>query len=61
MPDLTFFQQPILMGLDVWEHAYYLDYRNDRAKFIDAFPNIANRDEIGKRLAAAEKGISFNQ
>lgn len=52
---------PILMVLDVWEHAYYLDYRNDRAKFIDAFWNIVNWDEIGKRLAAAEKGITFIQ
>jgi len=43
----------ILMVLDVWEHAYYLDYRNDRAKFVDAFWNIVNWDEIGKRLAEA--------
>jgi Fe-Mn family superoxide dismutase len=50
---------PILMVLDVWEHAYYLDYRNNRAKFVDAFWNIVNWDEIGKRLAAAEKGITF--
>ena len=52
---------PILMVLDVWEHAYYLDYRNDRAKFVDAFWNIVNWDEIGKRLAAAEEGITFIQ
>jgi len=43
----------ILMVLDIWEHAYYPDYRNDRAKFVDAFWNIVNWDEIGKRLAAA--------
>jgi superoxide dismutase, Fe-Mn family len=46
---------PILMVLDVWEHAYYLDYRNDRAKFVEAFWNIVNWDEVGKRLAAAGK------
>ncbi len=40
----------IIMVLDVWEHAYYLDYKNDRAKFIDAFWNIVNWAEINKRL-----------
>jgi Fe-Mn family superoxide dismutase len=36
----------ILMVIDTWEHAYYLDYRNDRAKFVDAFWNIVNWDEV---------------
>lgn len=40
----------ILMAVDVWEHAYYLDYKNDRAKFIEAFWNIVNLDEVNKRL-----------
>jgi Fe-Mn family superoxide dismutase len=41
---------PVLMVLDVWEHAYYLDYRNDRAKFVEAFWSIVNWDEVAKRL-----------
>ncbi len=40
----------ILMVLDVWEHAYYLDYKNERAKFVDAFWNIVNWNKINKRL-----------
>lgn len=39
---------PILMAIDVWEHAYYLDYKNERGKFIDAFWNIVNWEEIDK-------------
>ena len=40
----------ILMVLDVWEHAYYLDYKNDRGKFVDVFWNIVNWAEVNKRL-----------
>ncbi|MDP3052450.1 MAG: superoxide dismutase [bacterium] len=40
----------ILMVLDVFEHAYYLDYKNDRAKFIEAFWNIVNWDRIASRI-----------
>jgi len=40
----------ILMVVDVFEHAYYLDYKNDRAKFVEAFWNIINWDEANKKL-----------
>jgi len=40
----------ILMILDVFEHAYYIDYKNERAKFVEAFWNIINWDEVNKRL-----------
>jgi Fe-Mn family superoxide dismutase len=42
----------ILMALDVWEHAYYLDCKNDRAKFIESFWDIVNWDEVNKRLVS---------
>lgn len=42
----------ILMVLDVFEHAYYLDYKNERAKFIEAFWNIVNWDKIAERIKA---------
>ncbi len=40
----------ILMALDVWEHAYYLDYKNERARFVEAFWNIVDCDEVNRRL-----------
>ncbi|MDF0591304.1 superoxide dismutase [Candidatus Methanocrinis natronophilus] len=45
----------ILMVLDVWEHAYYLDYKNERPRFVEAFWSIVNWDEVNRRFEAATK------
>ncbi|MCL4968222.1 Fe-Mn family superoxide dismutase, partial [Neisseria meningitidis] len=49
-----------LLTCDVWEHAYYIDYRNSRPNYLKGFWEIVNWDEVAKRLVYSSPSIGWS-
>ncbi|NJK82791.1 MAG: superoxide dismutase [Saprospiraceae bacterium] len=56
--DVNSFEGTPVLGIDVWEHAYYLNYQNRRPDYVDAFFHVINWQAVSKRYNDANQGAS---